>query len=119
MPELVRVDDGPDHLDQAAVDVQREHADHAVLQVVDDRARLAVDPGKFAACAQLTAAAVEPEQEPGDTVRTGQRGEQRLRLAAAVADHDDVGREQIEQAGQVAAARGGEEPAGHLVALRG
>ena len=119
MPELVRVDDGPDHLDQAVGDVQYEHADHAALRVVDDRARLAVDPGQLAACAQLLTAAVQPEQESGDPVRSGQRGEQRLPLAAAVADHDDVGREQIEQAGQVAAARGGEEPAGHLVALRG
>jgi hypothetical protein len=97
MPELVRVDHGPDRLDQAVGDVQRDYAEHAALCVVGDRARLAVDPGQL---------------------RPGKRGEQRLALAATIADHDHVGREHLEQPGQVAAARGGEEPAGHLVALR-
>jgi hypothetical protein len=119
MPELVRVHHGPDCLNQAVGDVQRDHAEHAALCVVGDRARLAVDPGQLAVSAQLLAAAAQPDQEPGDPFRPGQRGEQRLALAAAVADHDHVGREQLKQPGQVAAARGGEEPAGHLVALPG
>jgi len=119
MPELVRVDHGPDRLDQAVGDVQRDYAEHAALCVVGDRAWLAVDPGQLAVRAQLLAAAAQPEQEPGDPFRPDQRGEQRLALTAAVADHDHVGRQQLNQPGQVAAASGGEEPAGHLVALRG
>ena len=38
-------------------------------------------------------------------------------FAAAVADHDDVGRQEVQQATQVAALDRVEEPAGHLVAL--
>jgi hypothetical protein len=119
MPELVGVDHGPDRLDQAVGDVQRDYAEHAALRVVGDRTRLAVDPGQLAVRAQLLAAAAQPEQEPGDPFGPDQRGEQRLALTAAVADHDHVGRQQLNQPGQVAAASGGEEPAGHLVALRG
>ena len=40
-----------------------------------------------------------------------------LGLAAAIANHDDVGGEEFEQAVQVTAAGRLEEPAGHLVAL--
>jgi len=40
-----------------------------------------------------------------------------LGLAAAIANHDHVGGEEFEQAVEVTAAGGIEEPAGYLVAL--
>ena len=43
VPELVRVDDRAHALDPAVGDVERHHADHALLAVQQERARLAVD----------------------------------------------------------------------------
>jgi hypothetical protein len=117
MVKLVGVDHGPDRLHRAIGDVEGEDADYAVFGVVGDRAGLAVDPHKLGTGAHLLAAARQPEHEPGHPFRPVGRCGHRPGLAAAVAHHDYVGRERLEQAGQVAARGGGEEPAGHLVAL--
>lgn len=116
MLQLVGVDHGPDGLHLAVGDVEGEDVDHTALGVVGDRAGLTVDPTKLAVAAHLLPAAEQPEHEPGHPFRPGHRLGQRRGLAAAVADHDYVGGEQFEQAGQVAAVGRGEEPAGHLAA---
>jgi len=115
--QLVGVDHGPDRLDPAVGDVEGEDVDHPALGVVGDGAGLAVDLRQLERGTQLLAPAEEPEDEPGHPLGPGQRLGPRLALAPAVADRDHVGREQFQQAGQVAAGRGGEEPAGHLVTL--
>jgi hypothetical protein len=117
VPELVGVDHGPDRLHHAVGDVEREHVDHPAFRVAGHRARLPVHPGQLAVGTEHLPAAEQAEHEPCHPLRPGKRLRQRLALAAAVADHDHVGREQLEQRGQVAARGGGEEPAGHLVAL--
>src|SRR6266699_5629395 len=117
MVQLVGVDDGPDRLHQAVGDVQYEYVDHAALAIVGDPARLAVDPGWLDVDAHLRGPAVQPEHEPDHLFGPDQRLGDRPGLAAAVADHDHVRREQFEQAGHVAAFGGGEKPAGHLLAL--
>lgn len=117
MVQLVGVDDGPDRLHQAVGDVQDEHVDHAALAIVGDRTRLAVDPGWLDADAHLRGPSMQAKQELGHPFGSRQRLGQRPGLAATVADHDHVRREQFEQGGHVAALGGGEEPAGHLLAL--
>jgi hypothetical protein len=117
MLELVGVDHGADRLDQAVGDVEGEHADHPAVGVVDHRAGLAVDHGRLAVGALLAAPAEQPEQEPGDAVRPVRRIAQRPPLASAVADHDHVGGEKLQQALEVASPGRVEEAAGHLVAL--
>ena len=117
MLELVGVDHGADRLHQAVGDVEREDAGHPAFGVVDHRAGLAVDQGRHAVDALLLRPAEQPEQEPGDPFRPVQRLAQGLALAAAVADRDHVGGEEFEQRVEVAAGRGVEEAAGHLVAL--
>ena len=117
MLELVRVDHGADRLHPAVGDVDREDAGHPALWVVGHRAGLAVDQGRHGVAAHLLRPAEQPEQEPGDPFRPVERLAQGLALAATVADHDDVGGEEFEQAVEVTAARGVEEAAGHLVAL--
>jgi len=115
--ELVRVDHGAHRLHQAVGDVEGEDADHPASDVVHHRSRLAVDQGRHAVRALLVGAAEQPEQEPGDLVRPVRGLASGRALAATVADHDDVGRQEVQQATQVAAVDRGEEPAGHLVAL--
>jgi len=115
--ELVGVDHRPDGLDLAVGDVEREYADYPVLRVVGHRAGLAVDQDCLGADSLPLDLAEQPEQEPGHAVAAGQRLSPGLPLGAAVTHHDHVGREQLEQASQVAAADGFEEPARNLVAL--
>jgi len=115
--ELVGVDHGADRLDLAVGDVEREHAGHPAFCVVDHRAWLAVDHGRHGVRALLADAAEQPEEEPGDPVRPVHGLAPGLALAAAVADHDDVGGQEVQQAVEVAAVDCVEEPAGHLVAL--
>jgi hypothetical protein len=115
--ELVRVDYGADRLHQAVGDVEGEDADHPAFGVVGHRAWLAVDEGRHAVGALVLRAAEQPDQEPGDSFRPVQRLAQGLALTAAVADRDHVGGQEFEQGVEVAAARGLEEAAGHLVAL--
>jgi hypothetical protein len=117
MAQLVGVDDGPDRLDQAVGDVQDEHVDHAALGVVGDPAGLAVHPGRLDVDAHLRGPAVQPEHEPDHLFGPGQRLGDRPGLAAAVAHHDHIRGDQLEQAGHVAALGGGEEPAGDLILL--
>lgn len=117
MVQLVGVDHGSDGLHLAVGDVEREDVDDAPFGVVGDRPGLAVDPDQLAVCAHLLAPAEQPEDEPGDTVPPVEGLGRGPCLAAAVADGDGIGREQLEQGSQVAAGGGGEEPAGHLVAL--
>ena len=117
MLELIRVDHGADRLHQAVGDVEGEDAGHPALGVVGHRARLAVDQGRPGVAAVLLGPAEQPEQEPGDPVGPVRRLGQGQALAAAVADHDHVGGQEVQQAAQVAAGGGVEEPAGHLVAL--
>jgi len=117
MPELVGVDHGADRLHLAVGDVEREHSDHPAFRVVGHRARLAVDEGRLGVGALLLRAAEQPEQEPGDPFRPVGRLEPGLALAAAVAHHDHIGGEDLEQPAQVTAACGVEEPAGYLVTL--
>src|SRR5271165_4778298 len=115
--KLVGVDHGPDRLHLAVGDVEGEDVDDAPFAVVGDRARLAVDPGQLHAGTHLRPPAGQPEHEPGDLQRPVDRSGRRPGLAAAVAHHGHVRREQLEQGGQVAAPGGGEEPAGYLLAL--
>ena len=117
MLELVGVDHGPDRLDQAVGNVERQDADHAAFHVVEHRARLAVDQGRYAVGALLLGAAELPTQEPGDLFRTVGRLAPSLCLAAAIANHDHVRGEDLEQPAQVTTADRVEEPAGHLVTL--
>ena len=117
MLELVGVDHGAHRLHLAVGDVEREDAGHPAFGVVGHRARLAVDQGRHGVGALLLRAAEQPEHEPGDPFRAVQRLAQGLTLAAAVADRDRVGGEQVQQRVEVAAACGLEEAAGHLVAL--
>jgi len=117
MVQLVGVDDGPDRLHPAVGDVEGEDVDHAAFAIVGDPAGLAVHPGRLDADAHLRGPPVQPEHEPGHVLGPGQRPGGRPGLAAAVAHHDHVRREQIQQGGHVAALGGGEEPAGHLVTL--
>ena len=117
MLELVGVDHGAHRLHQTVGDIDREDARHPAFGVVDHRAGLAVDQGRHAVDALFLRPAEEPEQKPGDPFRPVQRLAQGLALAAAVADRDHVGGEEFEQAVEVTAAGGIEEPAGHLVAL--
>jgi hypothetical protein len=118
MLELVGVDHGPDRLDYAVGDVEGQDVDHETFGVVGHQARLAVDPGGLAAGAQLLGPARDAEHEARDPFCPVERVGCRPGLTAAVPDHDHVGGEQLEQAGQVAARGGGEEPARHLIALR-
>ena|GEM_PF-2532409 len=115
--ELIRIHHGPDGLHLPVRDLQGEHADHPLLAVVTDRARLSVDPGQ-PHCRGRAEAADQAEQEPRDPLAAGHRGAQREGLAAAVPGQRRVRRQQFEQAAQVTAAHGGEEPPGHLLALR-
>jgi hypothetical protein len=115
--QLVGVDDGPDRLHQAVGNIQHEHVDHAAFGIVGDPAGLVVHPGWLDVDAHLGGPAVQPEHEPGHPFGPGQRLGYGPGLAAAVAHHDHVRREQLEQRGHVAALGGGEKPAGHLVAL--
>jgi hypothetical protein len=115
--ELVGVDHGPDRLHHAIGDVQGQDVDHEAFGVVGHQAGLAVDPGRLAAGAQVLGPARDAQHEAGYQLGPVERPSCRPGLTAAVADHDHVGREEFEQAGQVAARRGGEEPARHLRAL--
>ena len=117
MLELVGVDHGAHCLHQTVGDVEREDAGHPAFGVVDHRSRLTVDQGRLAVCALLVRAAEQPDQEPGDPFRPVRGLSPGQALAAAVADHDDVGRQEVQQAIDVAAADRVEEPAGHLIAL--
>ena len=117
MLELVGVDHGADRLHLAVGDVDSEHAGHAALRIVGHRARLAVDQGRHGVGAVPLRAAEQPEQEPGHSFGPVQRLAPGPALAAAVADHDHVGGEELEQPVQVTAADRLEEPARHLVAL--
>jgi len=115
--ELVGVDHGAHRLHQAVGDVEREDAGHPAFGVVGHRSRLAVDQGRHGVRALLVRPPEQPEQEPGDPFRPVRGLAPGQALAAAVADHDDVGRQEVQQAIEVAAADRVEEPAGHLVAL--
>jgi hypothetical protein len=117
MLELVGVDHGTDHLHSAVGDVEREDAAHPAVGVVGHCPRLAVDQSRLGVGVVLLRPAEQPEQEPGDPVRPVQRLAPGGALAAAVTDHDHVRGEEFEQAVEVTAAGGVEEPAGHLVAL--
>jgi hypothetical protein len=115
--ELVRVDHGAHRLHQAVGDVEREDADYPALSVVGHRSWLAVDQGRHAVRALLARPPEQAEQEPGDPFRPVGGLAHGLALAAAVPDHDDVGRQEVQQAAQVAAVDRVEESAGDLVAL--
>ena len=117
MAQLVGVDDGPDRLYPAIGDVQHEHVDHATVAVVGNPARLAVDPGWLDVNAHLRRPSLQAKQEFRHPFGPRYRLGQCPGLAAAVAHHDHVRREQFQQGRYIAAFGGGEEPAGHLVAL--
>jgi len=117
MLELVGVDHGANRLHQAVGDVEGEDAGDPAVGVVGHRARLAVDQGRYDIGAVLLRSAVQPEEEPGDPFRPVHRLPQGLALAAAVADHDHIGGEEVQQARKVTAPDRVEEPAGHLIAL--
>ena len=117
MLELVGVDHGAHHLHQAVGDIDGEDAGHPSLRVIDHRPGLAVDQGRYRIGALFPGPAEQPEQEPGHPFGPVRRLAQGQALAAAVADHDHVGSEELEQPAEVTAAHGVEEPAGHLVAL--
>jgi hypothetical protein len=97
MVQLVRVDDRPDRLHSAVGDVQYEHVDHAALAIVGDPAGLAVQPRWLDVDAHLRGSPVQPEHEPDHLFGPGQRAGDGPGLAAAVAHHDHVGREQFQQ----------------------
>jgi hypothetical protein len=115
--ELVGVDHGTHRLYPAVGDVEREDAGHSAFGVVGHRARLAVDQSRLGVCALLVRPAEQPEHEPGDSFRPVCGLARGQAFAAAIADHDDVGRQEVQQAIEVAALDRVEEPPGHLVAL--
>jgi hypothetical protein len=115
--ELVGVDHGADRLHLAVGDVEREDAGHPASSVVGHRSRLAVDQGRHGVRALLVRPAEEPEQEPGDPFRPVRGLARGPALTAAVADHDHVGGQEVQQAIDVAAVDRVQEPAGDLVAL--
>jgi hypothetical protein len=115
--ELIGVDHGPDRLNDAVGDVEGQHVDHQAFGVVGHQARLAVDPGRLTAGVQLCRPARDAEHEAGHPQGPEERLSCRPGLTAAISDHDHIGGEQVEQAGQVAARDRGEEPARHLLAL--
>jgi hypothetical protein len=117
MLELVGVDHGAHRLHQAVGDVERQHAGHPAFGVVHHRARLAVDEGRHAVGTLFLRTAEQPEQEPGDPFRPVGRLAPGQALAAAVADHDHVGGEELQQAVEITATGRVEEPARDLVAL--
>ena len=117
MLELVGVDHGPNRLHHAVGDVEREDADHPAFGVVGHRSRLAVDHGRLAVQTLLLRPAEQSQQEPGDPFRPVRGLAPGLGLAAAVAHHDHVGRQEFEQAIEVAAVDRVEEAARHLIAL--
>jgi hypothetical protein len=115
--ELVGVDHGVDRLHQAAGDVEREDGGHPAFCVVDHRAGLAVDQGRHGVGPLVLRPAEQPEQEPPDPFGPVRGLAPGQALAAAVADHDDVGRQEVQQVIDVTAVDRVEEPAGHLVTL--
>jgi hypothetical protein len=117
MLELVGVDHGTHRLYPAVGDIEGEDTGHPAFGVVGHRSRLAVDDGRHGVRAVLMRPAEQPEQEPADPFRPMRGLARGQALAAAIADHDDVGRQEVQQAVKVAAGGRVEEPAGHLVAL--
>jgi hypothetical protein len=117
MLELVGVDHRTDRLDQAVGDVEREDADHVAFGVVGHGTWLAVHHGRRAVGAVVPRPAEQPEQEPGHPRCAVQRLAPGQALATAVADHDHVRSEEVQQAVEVTAADRLEEPAGYLVPL--
>jgi hypothetical protein len=88
--ELIGVDHGPDRLNYAVGDVEGQDVDHEAFGVVGHQARLAVDPGRLTAGAQVLGPARDAEHEAGHPLGPEERLSGRPRLAAAVADHDHV-----------------------------
>jgi hypothetical protein len=107
-----------DRLDQPVRDVECEHVDDPVLDVVGHRAGLAVDPGQLDRdAAHPGCLAGQPGDEAGHPQLACERPGGGQGFAATVAHHDHVGREHLEQRVHIAALGRGEEPPGHLLAL--
>jgi hypothetical protein len=117
MLELVRIEDGPDCLDHTVGDVEGEDVDDPLIGVIGDRAGLAVDPGQIDPGSHLRTTAGQPEHEPGHLLPPMDRAGRGPGLAAAIAHHDHVWRQHLEQGVHVAAGSGGKETTGHLLAL--
>jgi hypothetical protein len=115
--QLVRIDHGEDRLDKPVGDVEREDVDDPVLGVVGDGAGLAVDPGRLHPDAQPRCLPGQPGHEPRHPLRARDRLGRGPGLAAAIAHHDHVGGEHLEQRVHVPTLGRDEEAPGHLLAL--
>ena len=89
----------------------------APVRVVEHRARLAVDLVQLHRDAQPRSCAARAPRQAADAVAADDRARPGRTLAAAVAVHDDIGGEQLDQAVHVAVVDGLEEALGELVAL--
>ena len=116
--ELVGINDGADRLDEAVGDVEFDHADYAPLGIVDNRAGLAVDPGRPNGGLAESRPAEQAGDQRNDALPPDHRFPDRLRLAAAVPVDDHVRRQHAEQRIHVAARRRLEESAGEFCAFR-
>src|SRR6185437_12491761 len=114
--DLVGVDDGADGPDRAAHDVEGDDRDDEAVEIADDGARLAVDPGRLEAEVQAPVLVGEGAEQMHHAVAPVDRLGQRRGLAAAVADEHGVLGDEVQQRVDVALAKRGEELVGDLTA---
>src|SRR6266516_8015152 len=115
--ELVRVGDPADGLDYAVDDLERHDRGDAALLVHEHHAGLPVELGRRQRPAEPRGLRERADHQLRDALAPVDRLRPGRRLAAAVAVHDDVRGEQLDQRVRVAELRRGEEPPRELVAL--
>ncbi len=116
--KLVRVDNRADAPDLTAGDVERQHADEALLCVKNECSWAVVDlDGAQRHAGDARAEDQRLDQRARDAVAAAQRARQGGHLAAAVASQLNVVGEQRLEPRKVALLGGSEEPPGQLVAL--
>src|SRR5262249_61996352 len=97
--------------------VDRHHVHETAVGIEEHRARLAVDLHAADGDSELAGVAAEALEEAGDLLPSEDRVTPRRARAAAVAVHDRVGREQVDEPAHVAVLDGVEEPSGQAVTL--
>src|SRR5215475_15032970 len=116
MPKLVGVDHRTDRLDPPVEYVEREGAERLAVPVAEDRARLAVHLVRLHYTADPNERRDDRGEHPGHLL-CAHDGLPLRSLAAAIADHVNVGGEQLPQPVDVPFPEGSEEPLGELLAL--
>src|ERR1700722_1358199 len=110
MRQLVGVHDRVDAGDDAAVSLERQHADQVFLSIANDRAGPAVDLRVTQRPAGDTATQAEPgHQGARDMLTPMDRAREGRNLAAAVTGQRDVLSEESLETGEVALLSGREE----------